>query len=170
MLPDRFVALDVEIASRSPIRVCAIGAVRFESGREVKAYSSLVHVDGVIRYGHIHGLTRADLWNAPCWPQVWFDLTGLIDDTKAIVAYRASFDRAALLTMAARHGMRLPRLRFICAAELAAAASGAESDNPRVSLRESIESLGLSFPGQPHDPLADARAAAMLALASARHR
>lgn len=157
---DRFVALDVEIACRSPIRVCAIGVARFESGREVDAYRSFVHAEGTIRYSRIHGLTRSELISAPSWPKVWKETCALIGDVRTIVAYRARFDRGAILTMSARHNIRLPALRFVCAAQMVAGQYGRAG-----SLAESIKALGLSFPGQPHEPLADARAAAMVALA-----
>jgi hypothetical protein len=35
----------------------------------------------------------------------------------------------------------------------------------RLNLQDSLDFLSLPFPGQPHDPLADARAAALIALA-----
>lgn len=159
LLPDRFVALDVEIASRTPIRVCAIGVARFEAGQEVRAYRSLVQAEGLVRYSRIHGITRSDLLGAPPWPRVWADVCALLGDVDTIVAYRARFDRGAILTMSARFGIRLPRLRFVCAAEMMTRRHGSCG-----RLRESIEALGLTFPGQPHEPLADARAAAMLAL------
>jgi len=160
MTLDRFVALDVEVASRTPLRVCSIGVVRIDAGREVDAYQSLVHVDGPIRYGHIHRLTSRDLADAPMWPQVWTHVLRVLGDVDTIVAFRASFDRSAVLTMAAHYNLRLPRLRFVCAAKMIEERYGV-----RGSLRDAVQTLGRSFPGQPHDPLADARAAALVAQA-----
>lgn len=157
---DRFVALDVEIASRSPMRICAIGAARFELGRETRSYRSFVQAKAPIRFSRIHGLTSIDLAGAPSWPVVWNDLLKVLGDIHTVVAFRASFDRGALLAMSAHHGIRLPRLRFVCAAELMGARYGS-----RVDLSESLAVLGLRFPGSPHEPLADARAAALIALA-----
>jgi inhibitor of KinA sporulation pathway (predicted exonuclease) len=37
----------------------------------------------------------------------------------------------------------------------------------RLDLRAALDVLGLPFPGRPHDPLGDARAAAAIALACA---
>ena len=157
---DTFVALDVETASRSPIRVCAVGAVRIEARQETKSFRSLVKVDGRVRFREIHGLTAADLADAPLWPVVWRGLVDLIGDLRTIVAFRASFDRAAILTMCGRSGSRLPRVTFVCAADMFERRHGRG-----VTLSEAIVSCGLTFPGRPHDPLADARAAAMIALA-----
>lgn len=155
-----FVALDVEIASRSPLHVCAIGAARFENGVEVASHASLVRTEGRIRYGHIHKLTIGDLRRAPSWNSAWRAVLPLFDGVCNVIAFRAEFDRAAVLTMAARHGVRLPRLHFTCAAEAARLHLGA-----RLSLAETMTRLAIPFPGTPHDPLSDARAAAAVFLA-----
>jgi DNA polymerase-3 subunit epsilon len=158
----RFVAIDVETASRSPMSVCAVGAVRFESGRETDAFRSLVQVKGPVRFGKIHGLEAADLAGAPAWPGVWRDLMQFVGDIQEFVAYRATFDRGAILAMCASHNVRVPPMRFTCAAEIV------ESRFARkLQLREALDLLGVSFPGRPHDPLADARAAAAAAIACA---
>ncbi|TMQ70503.1 MAG: hypothetical protein E6K81_12485 [Candidatus Eisenbacteria bacterium] len=163
MMMDRFVAIDVEIASRFPIRICAIGAARLELGQETKSYYSLVAVDGHVRFTHVHGLTAADLVGAPCWPEAWHGVLAVLGDIRTVVAFRASFDRGAILAMSGRHGVRLPRLQFVCAAEMMKARYGCE-----LNLRASLEVLGLPFPGRPHEPLADARAAAAIAVACSR--
>ena len=157
---ERFVAIDVEIASKSPLTICAIGAARFELGRETESYRSLVHVDGPVRFGRIHGLTRADLLGAPPWPLVWKGILSVLDDVSTLVAFRASFDRGAILAMSAHHRIRLPRLRFVCAAAMMEERYGSKLD-----LGACLNVLGLPFPGRPHEPLADARAAALVALA-----
>jgi DNA polymerase III epsilon subunit-like protein len=113
-----------------------------------------------VRFSSIHGLTRRDLAKAPAWPEVWAGVLDILGDVRTVVAFRASFDRGAILAMSARHGVRLPRLQFVCAAEMIEARYGL-----RASLSTSLEALGLQFPGSPHDPLADARAGAMVALA-----
>lgn len=157
---DRFVAVDVEIAARSPIRICAIGAVRVEYGREIESYYSLVRIDGRVRYTHVHGLTAADLMNAPPWPTAWQGVRALLTDVHTVVAFRASFDRGAILAVSGCYGVRLPRLRFVCAADMIKRKCGCD-----MNLAASLERLGLPFPGQPHHALADARAAAAIALA-----
>lgn len=156
---DRFAALDVETASRTPIRICAIGVARFELGHEIASYCSLVRAEGRVRFTHVHGLTAADLHDAPPWPDVWPHVLRTLGDIRTIVAFRAAFDRAAILAMSARHGVRLPRLRFVCAAEVMV-------QHRRIvgSLQDALRHLGVPFPGKPHDPLADARAAAAIVL------
>ena len=157
---DRFVALDVEIASRSPLRICAIGVARMEGGRETETYRSLIRVEGSVNFSRIHGLTAADLKGAPSWPAAWREVLNVLGDIRTVVAFKASFDRGAILSMAARHGLRLPRLQFLCAAAMMETRYGRRFD-----LSASLDYLGLPFPGHPHDPLADARAAALIALA-----
>jgi DNA polymerase III epsilon subunit-like protein len=157
---ERFIAIDVEIARRVPVAVCAIAAARFESGRETDSFRSFVRYAGRVRYGHIHGITGADLRNAPPWPAVWHDVLKLVGDVTLIVAYRAAFDRAAIMTMCAGHTLRMPRIHFVCAAEICRERFGRAA-----SLAATLQMLGVPFPGRPHDPLADARAAAALVLA-----
>ena len=157
---ERFVAIDVETASRSPMSVCAVGAARFESGQETGAFKSLVHVTGPVRFGRIHGLDATDLVGAPKWPAVWHALLQFVGDFQEFVAYRAAFDRGAILAMCAHHSVRVPPLHFTCAAQMVESRFGR-----KLELREALQMLGLRFPGRPHDPLADARAAAAVAIA-----
>lgn len=157
---DRFIAIDVETASRSPRSVCAVGAVRFELGCETGWFKSLVQVDGPVRFGRIHGLDPRDLAGAPDWATVWRRLLQFIGDIREFVAYRAEFDRGAILAMCAGHDVRVPALRFTCAAKMIAARFAGNRDLP-----EALRLLGLPFPGRHHDPLADARAAAAIAIA-----
>jgi DNA polymerase III epsilon subunit-like protein len=85
---------------------------------------------------------------------------GILGGIDTAVAFKAGFDRGAILAMSARHGVRLPRLEFVCAAEIMKTRYGCHLD-----LRGSLELLGIPFPGRPHDALSDARAAAAIAIA-----
>lgn len=162
VLLERFIAVDVEIASRLPGSVCAVGAVRIEGGRETGCFKSLVRVAGPIRFGGIHGLAAAELAGAPEWADVWHRFLLFAGDIHDFIAYRAEFDRGAILAMCAAHQVRVPKLRFICAARLVETRFAGRHD-----LAEALRLLGLPFPGRHHDPLADARAAAALVLACA---
>lgn len=142
------------------MRVCAIGAARFESGRETGTFESLVRVEGAIHFSRIHRLTRLDLADAPRWPEVWERFLAFLGGMTTLVAYEAAFDRGAILTMCANCGIRMPRLHFECAAQLVERRLRFRPD-----LSFALESLGIPFPGTPHDALSDARAAAAVALA-----
>jgi DNA polymerase-3 subunit epsilon len=157
---DRFVAIDVETASRSPASVCAIGAARFERGQETGSFKSLVRFDRRVRFGRIHGLEAQELARAPEWPAVWRQLLEFTADIREFVAYRAEFDRGAILAMCASHNVRIPALHFTCAAKMIETRFAGDRD-----LKEALQLLGLRFPGRHHDPLADARAAAAIAIA-----
>ena len=138
-----------------------------EDGHEVDMFHSLVACPGRVRFSKIHGLTADDLVGAPTWPRVWRALLGFAEDASGeiplLVAYRAAFDRGAVLSMYGFHGLRAPRLRFCCAADMVRRRFG----HP-MSLRAALCRLGVPFPGRPHDPRADARAAASVALACER--
>lgn len=152
-------AIDVEISRRTPLTVCAIAAARYEAGKETAHYQSLVNVAGPVKYTDIHRLTSADLRDAPSWSLVWKRLAVMLDGVKTVVAYRAAFDRAAIMTMCARYAVRMPRVRFVCAAAMYETHFG--RSGPLIA---ALRKVDLPFPGKPHDPLADARAAAALAL------
>jgi DNA polymerase-3 subunit epsilon len=160
---ERFVAIDVETASRSPTSVCAVGAARFEAGCERGAFKSLVNVTGPVHFGRIHGLEPTELARAPTWPAVWRALMGFVGEDREFVAYRAEFDRGAILAMCARNGIRLPAMHFTCAAMLFE-----ERFRLKLDLKEALLHVGLSFPGRHHEPLADARAAGAHAIACSR--
>lgn len=155
-----FIAIDVEIAARRPIRICAIGAARFESRRETASYHSLVRVEGRVHFCEFHGLSRPDLLRAPRWTTVWRELLDFMGEIRPLVAFPATFDRGALLAMCAEHGFRPPPLPFVCAAAIAEERLGR-----RLDLVSTLDALGLVFPGQHHDPLSDARAAAAVVMA-----
>jgi DNA polymerase-3 subunit epsilon len=161
----RFIAIDVETASRARASVCAIGAARFEGGIEAASFRSLVRASGPIRFGNIHGIAAADLASAPRWDTVWPQLVSWSCGIREFVAYRAEFDRGAILAMCAKHNVKLPPLRFTCAAKIMRARFPGER-----SLREALETLEVPYPGRPHDPLADARAAAAIVVACSKPR
>jgi len=159
----RFVAIDVEVASRRPLRVCSVGAIRVEDGEETAHVEALVRIDGPIAYSRIHGLTAAELRRAPEWPAVWPSIVDLAAGVRQFVAFRAEFDRGAILTMCSRHGLRPPPLPFVCVASIAEKRFGESR-----TLGEYLARLGIEYPGKPHDALSDARAAAALLLAVER--
>jgi DNA polymerase III epsilon subunit-like protein len=96
---------------------------------------------------------------------VWQRLIVWSAGIREFVAYRAEFDRGAILAMCAKHNVKLPPLRFTCAAKVIHAWYPGQR-----SLREALEMLELPYPGRPHDPLADARAAAAIVLACSEPR
>jgi len=165
LLEGAFTAVDVEISSRSPLTICSVGAARFRSGVETGSFYSPVRVTGRMRFGRIHGLTHADVAAAPQWATVWQDLVRFIGSVRVYVAFNATFDRGAILTMCARHGIRPPPMRFVCAAALAEACL-----ERRLDLPSAAAALGLTFPGRHHDALADARAAGAVAVKCAELR
>jgi DNA polymerase-3 subunit epsilon len=155
-----FAAIDVEVASRRSARICAIGASLLDGGREIRSFFSLVRVDGAIRYTRIHRLTADELAGAPTWPIVWTALMAFLGNVRLIVAFRAAFDRGAILAMCAAYGLEAPHFTFFCVAERSDRLLGGP-----LSLAATLANAGIPFPGRPHDALADARAASAIALA-----
>ena len=88
---DDFIAVDVELASRRPIQVCAIGAAHFRARSEVGCYQSLVRINGRVGFSGIHGLTSRDLLDAPSWPRVWEGFLQFVGQTRLFVAFPVDF-------------------------------------------------------------------------------
>ena len=82
-------------------------AYLIDNGVETASYSSLVATAGRVHYTDVHGLTAADLHGAPSWPETWRSLLELLDGIDTVVAFRATFDRGALLTMCGQTDLKL---------------------------------------------------------------
>ncbi len=62
----------------------------------------------------IHGISDADVADAPTYPAVHARLAGVLRG-RTVVSYNAAYDRRLLRQTAARHGLRPPRVRWECA-------------------------------------------------------
>jgi DNA polymerase III subunit epsilon len=161
-----FVALDFETANRSHASACAVGAVRVRDGQVVDEFFTLVRPPeglddfepGNIR---VHGITSDVVATAPAWAEVYTAFRAFIADD-VVVGHNAAFDMSVLLNTCSAHDIDLPVLSSLCTLQLARASVKI----PSYSLPWVVEHLDLpSF--DHHDPLADARASAMVLVALA---
>lgn len=161
-----FVALDFETANRSPASACAVGAVRVRDGHVVDEYFTLVRPaegfddfePGNIR---VHGITADAVESSPSWTDVYGPLRAFIGDD-VVVGHNAAFDMSVLLNTSGAHDIDLPVLSSLCTLQLARASIKV----PSYSLPWVVEHLNLPAFDH-HDPLADARASAMVLVALA---
>ena len=161
-----FTAVDFETANRSRASVCAVGAVRVRDGLIVEEFYSLVSPppgfddfeDVNVR---VHGLTAADVADAPGWEVVYPKLMQFIDGD-VLVGHNARFDVSVLLNATGALDIPWPELDTLCTLQLSRVAI----QIPSYSLPWVASHLGLDEFNH-HDPLADARATALVLIALA---
>lgn len=161
-----FVALDFETANGSHASACAVGAVRVRDGQIVDEYFTLARpADGLDDFEpgniRVHGITPEAVKSSPAWTEVYGPLRAFIGDD-VVVGHNAAFDMSVLMNTCGAHDIDLPVLSTLCTLQLARASI----KGPSYSLPWVVEHLDLPAFDH-HDPLADARASAMVLIALA---
>jgi DNA polymerase III epsilon subunit-like protein len=94
---DRIVVFDVETPNYNNDRICAIGISVVENGEIVKSQYSLVNPECAFDYRNIqiHGITPADVNDAPTFPEIW-EAIGNLFRINLVAAHNATFDLCVL--------------------------------------------------------------------------
>lgn len=103
-----------------------------------------------------HRFAVTEFATAPTWPEVWSEVTQLLEN-KVIIAYNAMFDRRALAATCARHRLEIPERGWRCAMQYVKNLLGVRKSP---SLAEACAAFGL--PGGTHRAADDVRATAAL--------
>lgn len=163
---ENFVAVDVETANNEPSSICAIGAVRVVDGVITDRFYELVKPEPEYYFRYftesIHGIDRHMTENAPTFDVVWRRLHRLIGRLP-LVAHNKRFDERCIRAAFRVYCMDYPDYPFLCTLEKA------RRTIPRTlcssfSLPVLCDFLGIPFSNH-HNALADAEAAAKIALA-----
>ena len=151
-----FVAFDVETANPDLASICQIGIARFADGQFCEKWEQYVNPQDFFhpRNVAVHGIDESKVEYEPTFPQVSAALLERLGD--AVVIHHTPFDRTAMKQAFAKHGLDLPRIKWLDSAsvvrrtwsDLARAGYGLESVTGR-----------LGIPYQPHNAAEDARAA-----------
>lgn len=156
----RYVVLDVETTGLSPSRdrvlelaLVTVGA----TGRVMDEWSTRINPQGPVGATHIHGITQADVVNAPVFTDVLADVALRLRGA-AVVAHNANFDLAFLRAEFARAGWKMPFLPCLCTLE---ASTYYLPTLQRRRLSDCCEAAGVRQ-GQAHAALGDAKATAGL--------
>ncbi|MGE0488389.1 MAG: 3'-5' exonuclease [Vulcanimicrobiota bacterium] len=151
-----FVAIDFETADYTRDSACSVALVRVEQGRVVDRVHTLLRPPGGrVRNTHIHGITWAQVRNAPTFGQVWPHLARRLVGAEYLAAHNAPFDRSVLAACCRRAGLSLPAQPFVCTLALARQQWGKPASLDAVSQR-------LGIPLQHHQALSDAEACARI--------
>ncbi|MBR1792622.1 MAG: 3'-5' exonuclease [Bacteroidales bacterium] len=111
-----FAAIDFETANDNHTSVCAVGIVVVRGGEEQCSFYSLIHPTPNF-YGYynsrVHGLHKRDTQSAPRFPEVWAQVSPLIEGLP-LVAHNKVFDEDCLKKVFACYQMVYPDYKFLC--------------------------------------------------------
>ncbi len=156
----RFAVLDVETTGLDPSRerILEIAIVHTDvHGRELHRWSTRINPGIPVRATHIHGITDADVADAPRFADLAVTI-GIALQGFVVVAHNAEFDVEFLRAEFARAGMPMPRFSTYCTLQ------GSTLYLPQLrrrTLAECCAALGVPHQ-QAHSALGDAAATAGL--------
>ena len=157
-----FVAIDFETATSDRSSACAVGVVAFEQGSVTDKLRLLIRPPGN-RYDpfntSIHGIGPADTRRSPPFPEVWNQVTAMLDG-RLVVAHNTAFDMSVLRRSAEHYSYEPAAFPFACTYRLSRSAM---PDAGSWALDVMADEFGIEL--RHHDPLSDAQAAGLLWLA-----
>jgi len=158
-----FVALDVETANTGIGSICQIGLAAFKDGALIREWSSLINPEEAFSDFNIniHGLTAADVADAPTLPEVADTLRAWLN--QRIVVCHTLFDQRALAQAFAKYGLPGLDCRWLDSCRVARRTWASPAGH---SLAVVCGLIGHTF--QHHDALEDAKAAGAIILAAGR--
>ena len=101
-----FVFVDVETANNANDRICAIGLILVQNGKST-GYYTLINPQTHITLTYIHGITDADVVNAPTIDQFWKVMSPHIPNEFVFVAHNYRFDLGVMKKDLARFGLQI---------------------------------------------------------------
>ena len=149
-----FVAFDVETANPDFASICQIGIAYFADGTYRQKWEQYVNPqdDFFPLNVKLHGINESKVENEPTFPQVSAALLERLGD--AVVIHHTHFDRTSMKQAFAKHGLDLPRIKWL---DSACVARRTWRDRDGYGLESLAAWLGISY--QPHNAAEDARAA-----------
>lgn len=158
-----FVALDVETANADMASICSIGIAIFRSGKLDSEWYSLInphdHFDAINI--SIHGITEADVLDAPSFVDIADELEGLVGGE--VVVTHTHFDRVSLRQTANRFSKNLPSCDWLDSARVSRRV-WSEFSRSGYGLANVCKKIGYVF--EHHNALEDAKAAGYILLAA----
>ena len=116
-----YTVFDVETANERRDSICAIGIIRYENNKTVYEKELLINPETEFNYFNVkvHGITEADVANAPTFPEVWDEIKVYFDQTILVAHNAKSIDLCALYRTLERYGLPPVQNQYICTLELA---------------------------------------------------
>lgn len=151
-----FTAIDFETANSFQGSPCAVGVVKVRGGHVIAQHNVLIRPPAAV--GHfsafntnIHGISEADVQDAPAWADVLAWLVDFIGED-IVVAHNAGFDIGVIRYACIAEGTEWPELRFLCTLLISRRALSLAS----YTLPYVAESCGVQLENH-HNALADAQ-------------
>ena len=160
-----FVAIDFETAKYSRESACSVGLVKFQDGKAVDTFYSLIRPPILyIRpdFTEIHGLTVDDVKDAPVFADIWDSAVRPFIGGFPMVAHNAPFDMGVLWAVLEWYELEIPNLKYFCSCSLARR-TWPELDSH--SLTSLAKNFGIIY--NAHNALDDAMTCGKLVLMSA---
>lgn len=153
-----FVAIDVETANPDMASICQIGVAKFQNGKLIDEWSSLLNPeDDFSTFNkHIHGISEEDVVDAPKFPDIVEDLSQLLTDT--ITVCHSPFDKVAIGKATDKYSLNRIETTWLDSARVARRAWKDSANG--YGLKAVCEIIGYKF--KHHDALEDAKASAQI--------
>lgn len=156
-----FVAIDFETADYGADSACAVALVRVEGSRIVQRSHFLIRPPReYFVFSYLHGITWEMVAQEPTFGELWPELKHLLADAEFLSAHNAPFDRGVLQSCCAAHGLKPPRIPFLCTVKLARRTWKLYP----TKLPDVCTFLGISL--EHHNPASDAEACARIVIAA----
>ena len=117
-----FVAIDFETGNYSRESAVSVGLVKFKNNKAADTFYSLIRPSKLyIRpdFTDIHGLTAADVKDAPVFPEIWESNIKPFIANLPLAAHNASFDMGVLRAVLEWYDLEIPKQPFFCTCSLA---------------------------------------------------
>jgi DNA polymerase-3 subunit epsilon len=160
-----FVTIDFETAKKSRESACAVGLVKFEKGKPVDTWYSLIRPPRLyIRpdFTDIHGLTVDDVRNAPVFANLWDSAIRPFIGGLPLGAHNAPFDMSVLRAVLEWYKLPVPPLKHFCTLAIARNTWPELESHALTSLGETF---GITY--EAHHALDDARTCGTIACMAA---
>lgn len=109
-----YIVFDVETPNARNDRICSIGVTLIDDDRITETKNCLVNpeTDFDAMNISVHGITLADVENAPPFPEIWAELRKLFVE-RVVVAHNASFDLNVLKKTLLHYGVVEDSIRYV---------------------------------------------------------
>lgn len=105
-----FIAMDFETASAKRYSAVSLGLAVVRDNKLVDEFYTLIKPDSFFdkRNTRIHGITEADVRNAPIFPEVWEQIQQFYTPNQLVIAHNAPFDNGVLRETLTHYDIDLP--------------------------------------------------------------
>ncbi|GEK90518.1 3'-5' exonuclease [Alkalibacterium kapii] len=111
-----FTAIDFETANRQSHSACSVALTVVKDSKIVDEYYTLIKPETWFNRMNIniHGITEADVFDAPKFPDVWNEMKQFFTPDQLVVAHNMPFDKRILTGTLHYYGVAAPGFKTLC--------------------------------------------------------